>query len=153
MSKTFHCQTWSDHGTNFVGANRELKEFYAFLNQQITQGSIFQFCLSRRIEWKFTPEKAPHFRGLWEAAVKSMKLHLKRIVFNVKLTFEELMTVLAQVEACMNSRPLTPLESNGEEGIEGLTPGHFLVGKPLTSIPDSPTSHQLHHIVGIYVKH
>lgn len=74
-----------------------------------------------------------------------MKLHLKRIVFNVKLTFEELMTVLAQVEACMNSRPLTPLESNGEEGIEALTPGHFLVGKPLTSIPDSPTSHQLHH--------
>ena len=73
-----------------------------------------------------------------------MKVHLKRIVFNVKLTFEELMTVFAQVKACMNSRHLTLLESNGEEGIEGLTPGNFLVEKHLTSIPDSPPSHQLH---------
>ena len=71
---------WSDHGTNFTGADRELKSLFEFLRRQQTQGTISQFCTAQNIEWKFIPEKAPHFGGLWEAAVKSMKLHLKKIV-------------------------------------------------------------------------
>ena len=55
------------------------------------------------------PEHAPHFGGLWEAAVKSFKLHLRRVVGEARLTYEELTTILAQIEACLNSRPLTPL--------------------------------------------
>ncbi len=70
---------WSDHGTNFVGANRELKEFSDFLDQQRVQGLVSEFCSSRRIVWKFIPERSPHFGGLWEAAVKSFKAHLKRV--------------------------------------------------------------------------
>ncbi len=62
---------------------------------------------------------------LWESAVRSMKTHLKRIVGNSKLTFEELSTVLAQIESCLNSRPLVALPSD-EDAIEALTPGHFL---------------------------
>ena len=75
---------------------------------------------------KFIPKKAPHFGGLWEAAVKSLKRHLKRIVEENKLTFEELTTTLTQIEACLNSRPLTPIPSDSD-GIEALTPGYFLV--------------------------
>ncbi len=70
---------------------------------------------------EFLPEYAPHFGGLWESAVKSMKTHLKRIVGNAKLSFEELTTILTQVEACLNSRPLVPLP-NEDDGIEALTP-------------------------------
>ena len=69
---------------------------------------ISEFCSSKQIVWKFIPERSPHFGGLWEAAVKSFKLHLKRVASNVKLTFEEMTTLLAQIEACLNSRPLTP---------------------------------------------
>ena len=126
---------WSDHGTNFQGAASELKELYAFLRDSQTQHSITNFCSTQRIEWKFIPERAPHFGGLWEAAVKSMKRHLKKVAGNVKLNFEELTTVLAQIEACMNSRPLTPLP-DAEDNIEVLTPGHFLIGKPLEALPD-----------------
>ena len=60
----------------------------------------------QNIQWKFTPERVPHFGGLWEAAVRSMKTHLRRIVAKVKLTFEEFATVLTQIEACLNSRLL-----------------------------------------------
>ena len=108
---------YRDNGTNFRGANRELREFSEFLEEQRTQGQISEFCSSKQIVWKFIPERSPHFGGLWEAAVKSFKIHLKRVASNVKLTFEEMTTLLAQIEACLNSRPLTPLTSDSD-GIE-----------------------------------
>ena len=82
---------------------------------------------TQNIQWKFTPEHAPHFGGLWEAAVKSMKMHLRRIVGDARLTFEELATVLTQVETCLNSRPQTAIPE-AENEIEVLTPCHFFVG-------------------------
>jgi len=90
---------WSDNGTNFVGAKRELKELYQFLQTQATQESINHYLSDQKITWKFIPQHAPHFGGIWEAAVKSMKVHLRCILGEVKLTYEELSTLLAQIEA------------------------------------------------------
>ena len=132
---------WSDHGSNFVGASRELKELTKFLDLQKSQGDISQFCSTQNIQWKFIPEHSPHFGGIWEAAVKSTKLHLRRVIGNIKLTFEEFMTVLCQVEACLNSRPLTPMP-NDDDGLEALTPSHFLIGRPLEAIPDPAFSYR-----------
>ena len=98
-------------------------------------------CSNQGIQWRFTPEHAPHFGGLWEAAVKSFKTHLRRIVGEAKLTYEELTTTLAQIEACLNSRPLTPLPESSD-ALEVLTPGHFLIGKPLTALPNPPEENQ-----------
>ncbi len=131
----------SDHGTNFVGAARELKELFQFLGDEVTQRNVSQFCASQGITWKFIPEHAPHFGGLWEAAVKSVKTHLRRVVRDVRLTFEELTTLLSQVEACLNSRPLAPLPDS-DDGFEALTPGHFIIGRPLEAIPDPSSSYQ-----------
>lgn len=77
--------------------------------------------------------------GLWEASVKSFKYHLKRIVGNQILTFEELLTVTCQIESCLNSRPLCPLSENPDD-LTPLTPAHFLIGDSLHSLP------QLDHI-------
>ena len=118
---------WSDNGTNFVGANREIKELYEFLKEQQSKGIISDFCSSHNIEWRFIPEHGPNFGGLWEAAVKSTKTHLKRIMRDVKLSFEEFTTILTQVEACLNSRPLVYTNSSDDDGIDILTPGHFLI--------------------------
>ena len=63
------------------------------------------------------PEHTPHFGGLWEAAVKGFKQHLRRVVGGVHLTFQELTTMLTHVEACLNSRPLTAIP-DADEGIE-----------------------------------
>ena len=78
----------SDHGSNFVGAKKELEQLAAFLQQQKSQNQISQFCGSQRIQWKFISERSPHFGRIWEAAVKSFKFHLKRVTNNVNLTFK-----------------------------------------------------------------
>ncbi|XP_065081190.1 uncharacterized protein LOC135703795 [Ochlerotatus camptorhynchus] len=87
------------------------------------------------ITWHMTPPKAPHFGGLWEAAVKVAKKQLYRQLGNSRLQFEAMSTVLTQIEASMNSRPLVPLSEDPED-LTALTPGHFLIGAPMQSLPD-----------------
>ncbi|XP_054717598.1 uncharacterized protein LOC129226994 [Uloborus diversus] len=89
---------------------------------------------------------APHMGGIWEAGIKSVKFHLKRIISNVILTYEELYTIIVQVEACLNSRPLSPLSSDPND-LSVLTPGHFLIGGPLNAVPETDfTSSKLNHL-------
>ena len=121
---------WSD---NFVGAAREIKDLMKVLAKHSNQESISRFLSDQSISWKFIPQHSPHFGGLWEAAVKSVKYHLRRILGEVKMTYEEMSTLLIQIEACLNSRPIAPL-SNDEFEFEALTPGHFLVGRPLQAL-------------------
>lgn len=81
-----------------------------------------------------------HFGGIWETAVKLMITHLRQILGDMKLTYEELSTLLPEIDACLNSQPLVPLP-NDDDGIEALTPGHFLFSKPLTALPEvAPTA-------------
>ena len=127
----------SDHGTNFVGAAGEIKELYDFIQRQTFRTAMSKFCSYRGIEWDFIPEHSPHFGGIWEAVVKRTKYHLSCVGGQTKLTFEELYTLLAGVEACLNSRPLTPLQSV-EDAIEVRTPGHFVIGRPLEALPNPP---------------
>ena len=78
----------SDHGTNFVGADRELKNLTEFLQERKTQETVGNFCSSQAIHWKFIPEWAPHFGGIWEAAVKSLKTILKKVIGDVPLSLK-----------------------------------------------------------------
>ena len=118
-----------------------MKELYQFLEQGKPQGIVSDFYASRNIEWRFIPEHGPHLGGLWETAVKSVKKHLRCCIGESRITFVELTTVLAQVEACLNSRPLIPSPSTDDDGFEILTAGHFLIGLPLSALPDPSFSH------------
>ncbi|XP_038120029.1 uncharacterized protein LOC119770026 [Culex quinquefasciatus] len=125
----------SDNGLNFQGASNHLRELYELLRDTKVITEITSEASRRGIEWKFIPPRAPNFGGLWEAAVKSAKTSLVRVLGQRQLSFEDMATVLTQIEAAMNSRPLTPLSEDPDE-LDVLTPGHFLAGSSLLAIPD-----------------
>ncbi|XP_015121724.1 uncharacterized protein LOC107044378 [Diachasma alloeum] len=86
-------------------------------------------------QWSFSPPRTPHFGGKWEEAVKSIKYHLRRVLGTTTLTCEELNSVLIQVEACLNSRPICPI-SDDPDDLQVLTPGYILIGEPIQLIPE-----------------
>lgn len=115
---------YSDCGTNFVGAQRYL------------QSCMQQAVEKERIQWHFNPPSAPHFGGIWEAGIKSVKTHLSRVVGEQILTYEELSTLFTLIEAVLNSRPLGEISSDPND-CSPLTPAHFLIMEPLSVIPES----------------
>lgn len=125
---------YSDNGTNFVGAVKILRKSHEACLLKV-KADIIHNATQNNTEWHFIPASSPHFGGLWEAGVKSLKHHLRRTIGNSKLTYEELSTVLTQIEACLNSRPLAPLTTDPND-LTALTPGHFIVGNALLSAPD-----------------
>lgn len=125
---------YSDNGTNFVGASKEIKRnFRAYLDS--VQDAISSNTFPHHLKWHFIPAGAPHMGGLWEAGVKSFKFHFRRIAGQHKYTFEEFSTLLSRIEACLNSRPISPM-SNDPTDLEPLTPGHFLIGSALLAVAE-----------------
>ena len=129
-----HCKiVYSDNATTFKGAAAEIKrQFQATTSMSV---EIAAQVARDGTTWSFIPPRAPHFGGLWEAAVKSFKYHFVRVIGEAVLTYEELATFASLVEACLNSRPLCPM-SNEPNDFNALTPGHFLVGSALSTRPE-----------------
>ncbi|XP_041968345.1 uncharacterized protein LOC121725422 isoform X2 [Aricia agestis] len=117
----------SDNGTNFVGAAN-------LINNMLQESNAISTISQEGIEFSFSPAYSPHFNGVAEAAVRCTKYHLKRLLKLTNLTYEEMATLLTQIEGILNSRPITPL-SNEPSDLTALTPSHFLIGRPLLSVP------------------
>uniref|UniRef100_A0A2S2P1X6 Integrase catalytic domain-containing protein n=1 Tax=Schizaphis graminum TaxID=13262 RepID=A0A2S2P1X6_SCHGA len=126
-------QIYSDCGTNYVGAAKQLKTLF--------HDAATKEALHARVpcQWRFNPPAAPHFGGIWEAAIKSTKLHLKKVVGNQVYTLEELMTLITRIEGVLNSRPLVAMSTDPND-LSVLTPGHFLIGQPILAIPEHDIS-------------
>ena len=123
---------YSDNATNFVRANKELQDIVNFVHSK--QQFIVQELTKSNIKWNFIPPRSPHFGGIWEAQIRSIKRHLQKTIVNTVLTIEEFYTVLVQIEAVVNSRPLSPLSSDPND-LNPLTPAHFLIGRSLLAAP------------------
>lgn len=118
----------SDNANTFKRANKELGRL---LKNKRTQ----DFAANHGITWKFIPEKAPWWGGYYERMVQLVKRSLRKVLGKAQLSYEELETVLIEVEGVLNSRPLTYVYSDTTE--EPLTPSHLVIGRRLSTLPDT----------------
>ncbi len=123
---------YCDNGSNFLGAREETRDLRENLESRET---TIAFCQAHHIQWHHSPPRAPHFGGLWEAAIRQMKLILKKNASPHLLRYDELETVLTEAEAILNSRPLAPITQEDQHTGNVLTAGHFLIGRPLLATP------------------
>ena len=114
----------SDNGTNFTGAERELRE----ASEAIDRTQVSRKFAHEGIEWRFNPPRAPHFGGVFEIVVKAAKRAITTVLANASLTDEELLTALIEAEHLINTRPLTTVSDDAQDD-QPLTPQHFLVGR------------------------
>ena len=114
---------YSDQGSNFKGAASELKDVI----QGIDREKIEEFSASNGIVWKFNPPLSPHMGGVWERLIRSTKEIMSALLVEKILTDQQLYTLMTEVEAILNNRPLTHLSENPED-LDPLTPNHVLLG-------------------------
>ena len=84
----------SDNGTNFVGANNELKELLTLLDQEKIKNNM----TNKGIKWKFNPPGASHFGEFYEALIKCSKHAINVVLGNADITDKELLTAITRSE-------------------------------------------------------
>ncbi|XP_033097261.1 uncharacterized protein LOC117101394 [Anneissia japonica] len=113
----------SDCGTNFKGAERELHECFKAMSPELQAKLAHQ-----QVEFKFNPPNAPHFGGIWEREIKSIKNAIKCCLKDRVVTEVVLQTVIVEVESLMNSKPLGYASSNISDS-DPITPHMLLMGR------------------------
>ncbi|XP_037515039.1 uncharacterized protein LOC119391431 [Rhipicephalus sanguineus] len=121
---------YSDNARTFKKTSKDLEKLF----QVFSQEDVSAYLGEKRITWKFILPSAPWWGGWWERLVRTIKLPLRKVLGKARLNFEELTTVLTEVEAVVNSRPLTYIESDSGEP-RALTPADLIIGRRLTTLP------------------
>ena len=145
---------FSDNGTNLTRGCRELKENISRFNQDKINDSMLQ----KQIEWKFHPPNASHMGGIWERMIRSVRTILMGLCHHQTVTDEVLVTLFTEIEAILNSRPITGNSSDIKDP-KALTPNHLLLLRPNGSFQGSfnkETNYynrrwkQVHHLTDIF---
>ena len=115
-------EIWSDNGTNFIGAQKELKKAI----QEWNLGKIHAHLLQKEVDWKFNPPAASHMGGIWERMIRTIRSVLTGIIKQQTLDDEALVTLLTVVEGIINNRPITKMSDDPRDAMP-LTPNHLLM--------------------------
>ena len=123
----------SDNAKTFKAGSQDLQ---ALKTQVIETAESQRFLANHGIKWKFITERAPWWGGFYERLIGLVKRRLKKMIRNTSLNAIELQTVLTEIEATLNSHPLTYPYTDINDG-PPLTPSHFLCGHRLLTLPDT----------------
>lgn len=119
----------ADQGTNFRGGDNELQTAFASMSPHLQSQLAKQ-----KIQFHYNPPNAPHFGGMWEREIRSVKTALHTIIGSQTLTEEVLKTLLIEVEAILNAKPLGYVSSDVADP-DPVTPNYLLMGRPDASLP------------------
>ena len=117
----------SDNGKSFIAAAKYIRGVFQ-------NGEVKEYLTNLGSEWTFNVERAPWWGGAFERLVKSTKRCLRKLIGRAQVSFDELITLLAEVECVLNSRPLTYVSASDTE--EPLTPSHLITGRRIRNLPD-----------------
>ncbi|XP_055959109.1 uncharacterized protein LOC126831638 [Patella vulgata] len=104
---------------------------------QVVKSELQHYATSHGINWEFIVDRAPHRGAFWERLIRSMKEPLRKIIGNSMLTWEEMLTILSDVERHLNSRPLTYTGSDVNNP-RSITPAHLAFGRSLEQLQEAP---------------
>lgn len=123
--RAYPSDVYIDNATYFTGGERELREIWSDEREQLEE-----FGVEQNIRFHFTTPASSHAGGIYESGIKSYKHYLKRSMGDEAFDYESFTRLLIKIEADLNSRPLLTLSSDPTD-IRVLTPGHFIVGRPM----------------------
>lgn len=120
----------SDNAKTFKSSSREVQRI-------IRSEEVWRYLTNKQIQWNFIIEKAPWWGGYWERLVRSIKRPLKKVLGRATLGFDELNTILVEIEAVINSRPITYVYDDEESISYPLTPSDLIYGRRITCTPNA----------------
>ena len=117
----------SDNGKTFKAASKYIKAV-------CEDATVKEHLAGLGCTWLFNIERAPWWGGAFERLVKSTKRCLRKLIGRAHFSHDELLTAVTEIEAVINSRPLSYV--SGDDLEEPLTPSHLLVGRRILNLPD-----------------
>ena len=123
----------SDQGSNFIGAQNELKRALEEMNHD----DVRRFLLSQQCDYILNAPAASHMGGVWERMIRSIRSILTGLLqrAGTQLDDESLRTLMCEVAALINSRPLTVDNLNDPTGLIPLSPNNLLTTKSSVIVP------------------
>ena len=119
----------SDNAKTFRGSSREIKKI-------VRSKKVLRYLANNRISWKFIVEEAPWWGGFWEQLIQTVKQCLRKTTGRATLNYDELVTLLTEVESVVNSRPMTYLEDDQDGVSYTLSPSHLINGRRIIDSPN-----------------
>ena len=116
-----------DNASTYVAAAKDLEQLFA-------SPKLEEALSSRGIKWQFIPKRAPWYGGFWERIIGLTKTTIRKVLGRSFITLEALQTLVVEIEAVLNDRPLTYLSADVDDP-EPLTPSHLLYGRRITTLP------------------
>ena len=119
----------SDNAKTFKSSSKEIR--------RITRSNeVLRYLVNQRVTWNFIVEKAPWWGGFWERLVRSVKLPLKKVLGRSSLSFEQLRTLMVEIESVINARPITYVYDDANSISYPLSPSDLVYGRRVTLTPN-----------------
>ena len=116
---------------------------HSSLQQMSCESTTLKEKLAKQgVDWKFIPKRAPWYGGFWERLIGLTKTTLKKVLGRTSINLATLQTIIVEIEAMLNDRPLTFVSSDLDD--EPLTPSHLLYGRRITSLPNQYSKDEVH---------